>query len=157
VEGVLVRLGCILAERVGEAVAHVRERLGRRLDRVDEVAVCLFAVLPVSLLVEPVLLTAVLEQIRLVLDEEVELARDHVAERVAAKPHTIASSGVMCAGAAASQVSSSRARRAPARACSSAAGSERSSWTASARAATSPAATTRPAPKRRTGSAMPPT
>src|SRR5205085_9072009 len=87
IERVLVRLGRILVERAAEPVAHVGERLGCGLDRVDEVAVRLLAVLPVRPLVQPVLLAAVLEQSRLVLHEEVELARDHVAERVAAQPH----------------------------------------------------------------------
>ncbi len=74
-----------------EAIAHVGERLGRRLDRVAEVAVRLLSVLAVRAVVGPELLPALLEQIRLVLDEEVELPRDHVAERVAAQPHAISS------------------------------------------------------------------
>ena len=57
------------------------------LDRVDEVAVCLLGVLARRALVGAELLAALLEQVRLVLHEEVELAGDHVAERIAAESH----------------------------------------------------------------------
>src|SRR5262249_42158655 len=83
VKGVLVRPGGILVQRAREAVAHVRQRLSRGLDHVDPVAVCLFPVLAVSALVGAELLAALGEQLALVFDEEVELAPDHVAERVA--------------------------------------------------------------------------
>ena len=91
VEGVLVRLGCVLVESSSEAVAHVRERLGCGLHGVREVAVHLLAILAGGAFVDAEPVAAFFEQIGLVLDEEIELAADHVAEGIAAESHVISS------------------------------------------------------------------
>src|SRR5581483_4195922 len=89
------------------------------------------------------------DQVAVVALEQVELPGDDVVEAAPAS-HATSSYTMRWAAAARSQVSSERARRAPARAASSAA-------TAVVSAPTSPAGTTRPAPYARTGSASPPT
>src|SRR5204862_7147955 len=99
---------------------------------------------------------AVLDQPAVLADKEVDLPVDHVPESPASD-HRSSSYRARCARALASHVSSARARLAPARASSSAAGSSRSSLIADAKPSRSPAATTRPAPNLRTGSAIPPT
>src|SRR5262249_20763953 len=161
VERGFVLLGRVVVERLRVRVADVGEDLRARFKEVDVVAVTLFGFVSVGLVVRSLGCDAVVDQAAVFAGEQVELASDNVAE-AAAEDHprpSVASSrySSRCARAAAPQVSSARARRAPARASSRAAGSFSSSRIASASDSTSPAGTTRPAPKRRTGSAIPPT
>src|SRR5918911_306568 len=156
IEGRFVLLGCVVLEGRRVAVAQVGEELGRRLDEVHVVTVSLLGLRAVGAVVRALGGDAVGDQSGVLALEEVELARDDVGEALA-EDHASSRYSSRCAAAARSHVSSSRARRAPARAASSAAGSSRSSRAAAGRASTSPAATTRPAPKRRTGSPIPPT
>ena len=112
-----------LVERACVAPAHVGERLGRRLDDVDVVAVDLLSLVAFGAVVLRFRVAHLFEQAaRLVLGEGVELPRDHVCKPAAPEDHASSSYRSRCARALASHVSDSRARRAPARACSSAVG-----------------------------------
>ena len=79
--------------------------------------------------------------------EELELRVDDRRERVSAEDQRSSRYSSRCARADASQVSSRRARSAPARAAASASGSPSSSPAAAVSASTSPSGTTLPAPK----------
>src|SRR5438046_8705021 len=89
VERRLVLLPAHLVERAREAISHVGEGLGRRLDDVDVVAVRLFGLTAFGAVVPLLRVAYLLEQAaRLVLGEDVQLPRDHVGEAPATEDHT---------------------------------------------------------------------
>ena len=88
VEGVLVRLPRVPVERRPIGVAQLREGIRDRFEHELVVAVRLLGELALGGVVRPLRLLGLAQQLRLVLDEEVELTADEVAEAVAPEDHT---------------------------------------------------------------------
>src|SRR3954452_19280179 len=87
VERLLVLLASVLVERPLERVADVGEGLGALLDEVDVLAVALLGLVSLGVVVPLLGLLAVAHEVRVILLEQVELARDHVDEALAAEDH----------------------------------------------------------------------
>ena len=81
----LVRLPRVVVERGRVGVAQLGEGVGDRLEHELVVPVRLLGKLALGGVVRPLGLLRLAQELRLVLDEEVELAADQVAEAVAAE------------------------------------------------------------------------
>src|SRR5205085_7290950 len=80
VEGRLVLGGRVLVERLGVVVAQVGEQLGAGLDEVDVLAVALLRLVARGAVVCAFRLLAVVDELGVVLEEDVELPRDELCE-----------------------------------------------------------------------------
>src|SRR5215208_4311323 len=96
-------LGQPLRDRAVELALVLLERL-----RVDVVAVQLLGLVAVGAVVRVEPLARLLDHVDVVADEQVELARDHLAEAGAAEDHASSRYSSRCCAAAASQVRAAR-------------------------------------------------
>ena len=87
----LVRLPRVPVERRAIGVAQLREGIRDRFEHELVVAVCLLGEPALGGVVRPFRLLGLAQQLRLILDEEVELTADQVAETVAAEDQSSSS------------------------------------------------------------------